>query len=160
MTGMTVAQVLTREHREIDAGIEEFLAGLDRGEVHPEPLRTAFAALQRHIYVEEEYLFPPIRQAGLMMPIMVMVREHGTLWKQMAEITALLDADEAPPVDGPVVARCRELLGQLDQHNSKEEPIVYPHTATEITEPDAVAVIELLDSGKTPEGWVCAEANS
>lgn len=92
-----------------------------------EPLRIAFTALRRHIYLEEQFLFPPIRAEGLTMPILVMLREHGTLWQQM----------------------------ELDQHNSKEEPIVYPHAETALA-PKAAADLEtFLRSGSMPEGWVC-----
>jgi len=150
----TVAGVLTREHREIDAGIEAFLAGLDRGEVDRPALGSAFAALRRHIYIEEEFLFPPVREAGLMMPVMVMLREHAELWQQMARIDALLE--DRPVADDATVRRCRELLGQLDQHNMKEEPIIYPHAALDLSEAQLAEVAGLLASGRTPEGWVCA----
>lgn len=163
--GESAAQVvaaLTREHREIDAGIEEFMAGLDQGEVRPEPLLTAMQALRRHIYLEEVFLFPPIRAAGMMMPIMVMLREHGQLWRAMDALTALvadLSADRADSAQAEQpLARCRELLAMLDQHNSKEEPIIYPRTESDLTAEATAELAEFLRSSDVPDGWVCQQA--
>jgi regulator of cell morphogenesis and NO signaling len=116
--------VLEREHHEIDSGIEAFIEKLDGGSVQPEPLHTALEALRRHIYLEETFLFPPIREAGMVMPIFVMMREHGEMWRTTDALTDLLDdrADSEQLRD-----TCHRLLRQLEQHNSKEEPIIYSH---------------------------------
>lgn len=58
----TLRAALEREHHEIDAGIEKFL----EDPAPTQSLATAFTALRRHIYLEEEYLFPPLRAEGLM----------------------------------------------------------------------------------------------
>jgi hemerythrin-like domain-containing protein len=158
MATMNLPEALTREHREIDAGIETFVAGLDRGVVDPQPLLGAFDALRRHIYLEEEILFPPIRAAGLTMPLMVMLREHGALWELMDALTDLVGASGSGGTDladERVLATCRELLAQLDQHNSKEEPIIYPHAETDLTDEAAAGLAEFLRTGSTPDGWVC-----
>ncbi|BBZ00504.1 hemerythrin domain-containing protein [Mycolicibacterium fallax] len=135
------AVAYTAEHRAIDAEIERFLDAPDDGAA----LRTALDTLRRHIYLEEKFMFPPLRAAGLMMPIMVMIREHGELWRAM-------DAIEA---GDPDPAACRELLRMLAVHNDKEEPIVYPQA----TELDCAAdLTELLTEAAMPDGWVCAAA--
>lgn len=156
MSPVNLSDALTREHRDIDTGIETFIADLDRGSVHPQPLLTAFEALRRHIYLEEEFLFPPIRQAGVMMPVMVMLREHGTLWQLMDALSELLDeSGTGDDANDRLSSTCRELLAQLDQHNSKEEPIIYPHAETDLTEEAAAGLTEFLQTGSTPDGWVC-----
>jgi regulator of cell morphogenesis and NO signaling len=71
--GATLGSALEREHREIDGGIEKFAAGLEAGGMDTEPLLQAMAGLRRHIYLEEEFLFPPLRANGMMMPIFVML---------------------------------------------------------------------------------------
>ena len=94
MTGTALAEAFTREHHEIDAGIQAYLDGLDSGG-SVAPLQTAMHALRRHIYLEERFMFPPLREAGLMMPILVMLKEHGELWRRMDELdVALADGDE------------------------------------------------------------------
>lgn len=87
-------------------------------------------ALRRHIYLEEEFLFPPLREAGLVAPIFVMLREHGELWDTLEAIEAQLRAGGG---DGPLAASSETLLGQLERHNFKEESIVYPQADAVLT---------------------------
>jgi hemerythrin HHE cation binding domain-containing protein len=55
----SLAAALEREHHEIDAGIAAFTAAPgDR-----QPLARVIRALRRHIYREEEFLFPLLREA-------------------------------------------------------------------------------------------------
>lgn len=68
MPNLAVSTVLKREHHEIDCVIETFVEELELGYMPPEALTAALDALRRHIYVEEVFLFPPIRQAGMVMP--------------------------------------------------------------------------------------------
>lgn len=155
---VSLSAALMREHHEIDAGIEAFVADLDDGGMDPEPLLNAFEALRRHIYLEEEFLFPPIRQAGLQMPVMVMVREHGTLWQLMDALTELINLTDPAEVDDVLLSTCRDLLGRLDQHNRKEEPIIYPHAEIDLTAEAIAELAEFLQTGSTPAGWVCEAA--
>lgn len=159
----SLSTALTREHRTIDAGIETFVAGLDGGVVDPRPLLTAVEALRRHIYLEEVFLFPPIREAGLVMPVLVMLREHGALWRLMDTLTEILDGT-APvptddqhddPADDRLLPLCRELLAQLEQHNSKEEPVIYPHADSDLTDDAAAALAAFLRAGSLPSEWTC-----
>jgi iron-sulfur cluster repair protein YtfE (RIC family) len=112
------------------------------------------AALRRHIYLEEEFLFPPLRQAGLMAPIFVMLREHGELWRSMDQLDAALAAEES------VGDLCRELLRQLDAHNSKEEPIIYPQADAGLSPHAAEQLMDFLTAAHTPDGWVCQGART
>lgn len=153
---VVLSEELTHEHREIDAGIEAFVAGLGNGEVNPEPLTKAFADLRRHIWLEEEFLFPPLRQAGLMMPVMVMLREHGELWQAMAAIDELVAAGSTDHEQ--VRGHCTTILSQLNEHNTKEEPIIYPHAETDLSEDAAAELIDFWKTGELPPGWVCQQA--
>jgi hemerythrin-like domain-containing protein len=152
----TLAQALEREHREIDGGIEAYTAALGRGDSDPAPLLRAMNGLRRHIYLEEEFLFPPLKAAGMVMPIFVMVREHGELWDAMDALDALLAGGTASET---LQNACRELLAKLDNHNSKEEPIIYPQ-ADAVLEPDAASGLhDFLASGRMPEGWRSEKAS-
>lgn len=157
MTQGSLAAALEREHREIDGGIEEFMAGLTQGKPDPEPLLRALAGLRRHIYLEERFLFPPLRQGGMMMPIMVMLREHGNLWRQMDALDSLIER-QAP--DTKVQSACTELLAQLEKHNEKEEPIIYPSADGGLSEWEAGQLTEFIAKGRMPEGWVCDGART
>ena len=153
----TLGAALEREHREIDGGIEAFTTSSGDGKVDPEPLLRAMAGLRRHIYLEEEFLFPPLRDAGMVPPVMVMLREHGELWGTMDMLESALR--ESPDADG-VQDTCTELLGQLASHNSKEEPIIYPQADRVLTKDASAELRTFLDSGQMPEGWVCERAPS
>lgn len=159
-TAETLEAALTREHREIDSGIEEFVAGAEGGKVLADPLVRAMSTLRRHIYLEETILFPPLRAAGLMMPVMVMLREHGALWDAMAGIdSALSSADSADAAAvAALIEQCRALLSLLDEHNTKEEPILYPRADLDLDEAAHDDLADFLHAGIIPEGWVCEKA--
>jgi len=150
--GETIRAALEREHHEIDRGVEGFLAA---GDVAPDSLRTAMAALRRHIYLEEELLFPPLREAGLLAPVLVMLNEHGELWRAMDALEQQLDS-------GTPLAELHDagsaLLAQLAAHNAKEEPILYGR-ADEVLSADAAAQLhDFLAHEALPDGWTCVRA--
>ncbi|MGH3562495.1 MAG: hemerythrin domain-containing protein [Mycobacterium sp.] len=155
MPDESLSAALEREHHEIDAGIEAFLEKLDGGSMQPEPLTGALEALRRHIYLEERILFPPIREGGLVMPLFVMMREHGEIWRAMDALTDTV-ADGAD--SDKLVEACQQLLRQLEAHNMKEEPVIYPHADTSLTPEKATELADFIKTGLTPDGWVCQEA--
>jgi len=150
---VTLASALEQEHREIDRAIEDYLASSDENGGRVESLTQAMTALRRHIYLEEEFLFPPMRDAGFVAPIFVMLREHGELWDTMGTIDRELAADPAE-----VPGRCKWLLAQLTKHNQKEEPILYPHADEVLGAPASAELVTFLERGSIPDGWVCANA--
>ncbi len=156
MEPMTLGQALEIEHRAIDGGIEAYIASLARvATADPAPLLSALTGLRRHIYLEEEFLFPPLKEAGLMGPIFVMLREHGQLWRQMDTVEELL----AGGADGAAMRNdCTNLLSLLDDHNSKEEPIIYTQADEILGTSASSELLAFLEAGTTPEGWVCSAA--
>jgi iron-sulfur cluster repair protein YtfE (RIC family) len=150
----TLASALEQEHREIDRAIEAYLRSPDEGGRRVESLTQTMTALRRHIYLEEQFLFPPLRDAGFVAPIFVMLREHGELWDTMGSIDREL-ADDLAEVPG----RCKWLLAQLAKHNAKEEPILYPHADDVLGAPASAELVVFLESGRLPDGWTCAGAS-
>lgn len=155
MAGLTLSDELTREHREIDGAIETFIEKLDCGSVQHELLTETLEALRRHIYLEEVFLFPPLRDAGIVMPIFVMMREHGQLWRTMDALTDLLAGGND---SSPLRDTCIQLLDQLFQHNSKEEPVIYPNADSELPPQTSAELNRFIETGRAPEGWVCQQA--
>ena len=149
----SLAAALEREHHEIDAGLES-LSGNGTVPDIEQALRS-IAALRRHIYLEEEFLFPPLSGGNLMAPIMVMLREHGQMWQTLDELEAKLRGDADPAV----LRECCNRLGvQLLHHNMKEERVIYPE-ADESLAPEAAARLQdFIDTGEFPDGWACAKA--
>jgi len=156
MTDATLAEALEREHHEIDEGIEAFTADPSSGPGR-DRLRSAIGALRRHIYLEEEFAFPPLRDAGFVMPIMVMLREHGQIWTTCDSLEKAL-ADGADTT--ALMQLCRQLTVQLQHHNLKEEKVLYPQVDTTMSESAAADLRAFLDSGRLPDGWVCAKAGA
>ncbi len=147
MADGTLAIALEDEHNRIDAGIGQYLAAADSGTA---PLLTAVALLRRHIYLEEEFLFPPVRDAGLQMPVFVMVREHIEIWRLLDEVAALA---AEPARSERLAASCGELLALLESHNAKEEPVIYPHADTDLSPAAHADLLEFVASGQMPHGW-------
>jgi iron-sulfur cluster repair protein YtfE (RIC family) len=148
----SLAAALEREHQDIDDEIEVFAAGLAAGTIDAGPLRRASAALRRHIYLEEEFLFPPLREAGLVAPVFVMLREHGELWRILDAIDTELALD---PDTAALQKLCRELVVQLQHHNPKEEQILYPQADQVLHGEVGSRLKAFIESGQLPEGWVC-----
>jgi regulator of cell morphogenesis and NO signaling len=145
----SLAAALEREHHEIDAGIAAFTAAPG----NPQPLIRAIQALRRHIYLEEEFLFPFLGEAepGLRAPVFVMLREHAQMW-------ATLDTLEREPAPGTALVLCRQLTVRLLHHNLKEEKILYPRADDVLPPAAADRLRAFLGSGELPEGWVCTKA--
>jgi hemerythrin-like domain-containing protein len=151
MAIVSVAEVLEREHREIDRGIDAFLADPGGGAA---PLLQAARALRRHIYIEEEVLFPPLAETNLIAPIMVMLHEHGNIWRTLAQA----EAELADPSDQALVGSCQSLLQQLNAHNQKEEPVIYSRVDQTLSPTEAAKLQDFLATGEMPEGWSCVRA--
>lgn len=151
-----LSAVLEQEHQLIDAGLET-LTGGDTAAVTEQPrvaVGQAIALLRRHIYVEEEFLFPPLRQAGLAGPVMVMVREHGQMWPLLDRLDQLLTAGQTDLADSVG----RELLGRLAGHNLKEERILYPQADELMSAAELTKLTEQLATARVPRDWVSAGA--
>lgn len=116
----------------------------------------AIALLRRHIYVEEEFLFPPLRQAGLAGPVMVMVREHGQMWPLLDRLDQLLTAGPTN-LAGSVG---RELPGRLAGHNRKEERILYPQADELMSAAERTELADQLATAQVPRDWVSAGAST
>lgn len=144
----SLAAALEREHHEIDAGFAAFTSA----PWDLRPLGHAIGALRRHIYLEEEFLFPLLREAepGLAPPVFVMLREHAQIW-------GTLDALERELASGTGTALAlRKRLAVLClHHNLKEETILYPRADQALPGAAADRLRAFIGSGELPEGWIC-----
>ncbi len=153
--GETLRASLEHEHHEIDRGIEDFVAGHGNALKARQGLTDAIAALRRHIYLEEEFLFPPLREGGMVAPIFVMLSEHGDVWRTMDALEADLSAD-VPLTE--LQSHCATLMAQLERHNAKEEPIVYSQADSGLSEDARAELHDFISTQTLPQGWVCQTA--
>ena len=149
----TVNAALTHEHQQIDGAIEVLLSD-HSGELTQQQLLdldAAIALLRRHIYIEEESLFPPLRDAGLVGPVMVMVHEHGQIWPLLDALQQQLSTGAV----GEARTTAQALTTLLAAHNMKEEHILYPQADELLAAERADALVDWLVDGRMPEGWIC-----
>lgn len=152
---LSIGAVLEQDHRRIDRHFATFAAKLAGGRVDSEQFEAGASGLRRHIWVEEEIHFPPLREAGLMGPIMVMLREHGEIW----DLLDAIDEQLASGADASAILPVWEQVAAiLEAHNLKEERILYPSGDQVI---DAATASDILAALETdlPEGWVCDMAS-
>lgn len=148
----SLSQALEREHRDIDDAIKACADVPVASPAARAALQRAVAELRRHIYVEEELLFPPLRAAGMTGPVLVMLREHAQMWPVLDTLDQALHED----IDqGLLRTACRQLFVLLQHHNPKEEQILYPRVDHVIGDVESHGVLELLDTGQMPQGWIC-----
>src|SRR5690625_4310136 len=169
MSPSSIAEALIREHHEIDAGIESFISRITAAGQEPTAaevgesaaaLLGSFAALRRHIYLEEEFIFPALDDPSVSMALMVMYREHGQIWRLMDQVEQNISANDAASNHAPseILTTCQAMLTELERHNAKEGPIIYPHTDADLSESERQRLKNFLDTGQMPAGWVCREA--
>jgi hemerythrin-like domain-containing protein len=120
-----LTQFLRRDHGRIDQLFDDLRAMIDDGELEraEHHYGDAADALRRHIRIEEEVLFPAFEtHTGIMGPTRVMCFEHRKIedWlDELKQSLARLHRAEASSALG-------ELLRILEQHNVKEESVLYP----------------------------------
>lgn len=123
---MTIAELMQDHHRHCDAEFVEAEDALRRGRWDAGRfLLEAFGRdLERHFTAEEEILFPAFERATDMHegPTQMMRYEHSQVRNMFAQMVAAAVAE-----DGDEFAGAAEtLLVLVQQHNAKEENILYP----------------------------------
>jgi len=84
-----------------------------------------FDEMERHIAAEEELLFPAFEERTGMAgggPTAVMRMEHEQIRSLFADMRAAMDSRDT----GQYLGAAQTLRGLLQQHNAKEENMMYP----------------------------------
>lgn len=121
-----IADVLTRDHRDCDHVFANAETLVSRREWDAATKATAeFAAdLERHFEAEERHLFPRFEAVTGMAdgPTAVMRGEHAEMRKVLGDLQDALRRRDADDFSG----EAETLLIMMQQHNMKEENILYP----------------------------------
>jgi len=123
---MTIAELMQDHHRHCDAAFVEAEEAVRRGRwANGRSLIEALGSdLESHFAAEEQILFPAFEAATGMRegPTQVMRYEHGQMRDLLTQMAAAVAAE-----DGEEFAGAAEtLLVLMQQHNAKEEHILYP----------------------------------
>lgn len=148
---MEITRYFMHDHQEVDGILRDFEASLEAGWPDPELLEQFEARLRRHMYWEEEILFPAVEGHGLQGPIAVMIAEHGEICRSIAAIQRGLQEGEG---QDRLERHLRDLKETLVVHNGKEEGILYP-TADEVLGAVARDMVAQVSAAYPPEGWTC-----
>ncbi|HLY97329.1 MAG TPA: hemerythrin domain-containing protein [Sideroxyarcus sp.] len=121
----TIAEFMTADHHTCDDAFavaeQAALAGnWGEAEVMFNDFRTDMA---RHFRMEEDELFPALRSAGGPSgPVQMMLMEHAQMKTLIEQMSGTLERHDAQGYGG----LSETLLIVMQQHNLKEEQILYP----------------------------------
>lgn len=121
---MGVQEFFATDHRHCDAAWAALEAAEDDAGRQSTLWKDFAARMQRHFAMEEEVLFPAIEAATGMRsgPTAVMRHEHEQMRGLLAEMARRADTGD---FDG-VIDQGDTLLMLVQQHNAKEEGVLYP----------------------------------
>ncbi len=122
----TIQELLTKDHQVCDQLFADAESAVAKSDLAAG--RDAFArfraAMERHVDAEERLLFPVFeeRTGERLGPTEVMRREH----KMMRDVIANMDAALAQQQGQRYLGLSETLLVLIQQHNVKEESVLYP----------------------------------
>lgn len=145
---MKISQFLSADHRDGDRSLVALEGAVDgaswaAAENH---LSAVAASLERHFSAEEGVLFPALEARHPMAsgPTSVMRSEHAQMRQLLQELQSALGRRDTEDCLG----LCETLLLVLQQHNTKEEHILYP-MADSALGGEAAAFLSRLQA----QGW-------
>jgi hemerythrin-like domain-containing protein len=122
----TISAYMTADHRRCDRLLTNAESAVGRGEwgLVVQSVADLGKAMVRHFALEEEVLFPELEKVapGAGGPASVMRIEHLQVRSLLTELDGAVEAEEP----GEVLGNLETLLMLLQQHNAKEEAILYP----------------------------------
>ncbi|GGM78826.1 hypothetical protein GCM10007108_16230 [Thermogymnomonas acidicola] len=134
---------MVRDHEEANRLLRDLLRAIDGGEIDIDLFERISVGLRRHIYAEEEDMFPRALQArpDLSAKVSGLEMEHASIWMLLDRVEGEIRRNEV--VKAPKYVQ--EIYDILQAHNVQEEKDVYPVAGTDPP----------LASFRVPDGWVC-----
>lgn len=131
---MTISQFMTDDHRRCDEVFADAEAAVDQGdwETAAKVTNEFLDAMESHFRMEEDVLFPALEnKTGMTMgPTQVMRQEHDQMRELFNQMRFALEAQE----EDDFLGVSETLLITMQQHNMKEEGIVYPMSDEQLSE--------------------------
>lgn len=142
---MIIRESLERDHDQEHGKLVEARISMSRGEFDKNSFLEFVNNIRRHIYIEEEIIFPDlvVLDSNLKGPISGLEMEHASLWMLMDRILA--------ETDSGTIRKSPKYLEEIERilavHNAVESTNIYPKIKDERI-PD-------LEQATLPEGWIC-----
>ncbi|WP_126450912.1 hemerythrin domain-containing protein [Sulfodiicoccus acidiphilus] len=135
-----VSSVMISDHAEEEDLLIQVEEAVERGEDALPKFEILEANLKRHIYAEEEILFPRIEDGSWRPVVEELMNQHCAIWDGLREFKSNVGTSEAPKV-------LNRLYSLLKVHNSIEEGGVYGAVDDSMTTPLDLERVEV------PLGW-------
>lgn len=138
---MSYLETLSTQHRECDQAFTRMERSAIRGDWENAliALREFVDSMNAHFEYEENELFPALERAHPMVaagPVPVMLAEHQQMHELFDDLAqALCDHDRELLAD-----TAQTLLLVMQQHNTKEENVLYPIADQELSPADVPAI--------------------
>lgn len=146
----TARQQHETEHRLIHDDFAALAEAAVSGRFDRDALAEVVQRTRTHIWVEEEVIFPALRDAGAEGQVTVMLREHGEIWSHLDEMDQILNVDRPDPKLAVTVWTA--LRHVLDQHNIREEGILNAQAGS-LQRVGASAQVQALMATEMPADW-------
>ena len=145
-TSLSLKEFFTLDHRRCDEKWAEVEAAVQAGDVEleKEKWRTFQSQMLRHLRMEEEVMFPAFEQASGMThggPTFVMRSEHEQMRGLIEQMGTAADGDDYEEL----VELGDTLLMLIQQHNQKEEQMLYPMAERALTADWAKILAKLIE---------------
>lgn len=145
-TSPSLPQFFTLDHRRCDEKWAEVEAAVQAGDVElaKERWRTFQSQMLRHLRMEEEVMFPAFEQATGMTqagPTFMMRSEHDQMRGLIEQMGTSADGDD----HDELVELGDTLLMLIQQHNQKEEHMLYPMAERALTAGWAEILAKLIE---------------
>lgn len=133
----TINEFMTQDHRRCDEVFASAEAEVDQGnwEEAAKITNGFLDSMEAHFRMEEQVLFPALEnKTGMTMgPTQVMRQEHDQMRVLFDQMRYALDSQD----EDEFLGSSETLLITMQQHNMKEEGIVYPMSDEQLTEENA-----------------------
>ncbi len=133
----TINEFMTQDHRRCDEVFASAEAEVDQGnwEEAAKITNDFLDSMEAHFRMEEQVLFPALEnKTGMTMgPTQVMRQEHDQMRVLFDQMRYALDSQD----EDEFLGSSETLLITMQQHNMKEEGIVYPMSDEQLTEENA-----------------------
>ena len=122
----TITEYMTGDHRHCDEVLATLEQAVNKGDWDEAGKLTStfIDSMEHHIAMEEEVLFPAFEQKTGMTggPTMIMREEHKQMRNLFMQLQYALDGKDSEEI----LDTTETLLVLMQQHNMKEEGILYP----------------------------------